>query len=88
MDAIGPMETTSKGGAKYALVVGDGLHTQVEEAKFMEFKEFMETQTGRKLRCIRTDNGSEFVNLKFRQYCAERGIQDKTSVPYSPQHHG
>lgn len=33
--------------------------------KFIEFKQFIENQTGQKIKMIRIDNGGEFVNSKI-----------------------
>nr|GEZ81447.1 hypothetical protein [Tanacetum cinerariifolium] len=40
------------------------------------------------IRCIRTDNGTEFVNQTLRDYYEEVGISHKTSVARSPQQNG
>ena len=45
----------------------------------------MEAECGRKLRVLRTDNGSEFMVAEFASYCADEGIQRHYSAPYSPQ---
>ena len=44
-----------------------------------------ERQTGRKLRCIRTDGGGEFCNELWESYCREFGIVHKTTSAYSSQ---
>jgi transposase InsO family protein len=44
-----------------------------------------EVECGRKLRMLRTDNGSEFTAAEFALYCADEGVQRHYSVPYSPQ---
>nr|GFA35857.1 hypothetical protein [Tanacetum cinerariifolium] len=40
------------------------------------------------VRCIRTDNGTEFVNQTLRDYYEEVGISHETSVARSPQQNG
>ncbi|GKD27358.1 retrovirus-related pol polyprotein from transposon TNT 1-94, partial [Tanacetum coccineum] len=40
------------------------------------------------VRCIRTDNGTEFVNQTFREYYENVGISHKTSVARSSQQNG
>lgn len=38
-------------------------------SKFREWKVAVETQTERKVKCLRTDNGLEFCNQEFDNYC-------------------
>ncbi|GLI60618.1 hypothetical protein VaNZ11_002766, partial [Volvox africanus] len=45
----------------------------------------LETQCGRQLKCIRTDNGGEFVNVRVKEFCTQRGVKHELSVPYTPQ---
>ncbi|GJU01423.1 retrovirus-related pol polyprotein from transposon TNT 1-94, partial [Tanacetum coccineum] len=40
------------------------------------------------VRCIRTDNGTEFVNQMLREYYEKVGISHKTYVACSPQQNG
>jgi hypothetical protein len=37
---------------------------------------------------IRSDNGSEFKNLKVEEYLEEEGIKHEFSAPYTPQQNG
>ena len=45
----------------------------------------VENQTGRKLKCLRTDNGGEFKFEELVKFCRERGIQREYTTPYSPE---
>ena len=45
----------------------------------------VENQTGRKLKCLQTDNGGEFKSEEFVQFCRERGIRREYTTPYSPE---
>ncbi|XP_073844139.1 uncharacterized protein, partial [Musca autumnalis] len=56
--------------------------------KFKEFKEMVERQTGRKIKCLRSDNGTEFVNNNFNAYLKEHGIVRQLTVPHTPQQNG
>lgn len=97
-DLKGPMDTPSKGGARYAIVFVDDwtryaqvylLKSKTEVlARFKEFKAEAVVLAGGRLRCIRTDNGTEYVNRAFNSFCSSKGIVHQTSVPYSPQHNG
>ncbi|GJZ61405.1 retrovirus-related pol polyprotein from transposon TNT 1-94 [Tanacetum coccineum] len=40
------------------------------------------------VRCIRTDNGTEFINQMLREYYEKVGISHETSVACSPQQNG
>ena len=42
---------------------------------FRVFKALVENQSRRKLKVLRYENGGEYVNSKFIQYCADAGIQ-------------
>jgi len=43
-------------------------------ASFTEWKKMVETQSERKLKHLRTDNGLEFCNHKFNEVCKKEGI--------------
>ena len=45
----------------------------------------METQTGRKIKSLRSDNGGEYTLGEFVEYCAEAGIRREFTVPENPQ---
>ncbi|GJX84109.1 putative RNA-directed DNA polymerase [Tanacetum coccineum] len=46
-----------------------------------------ERQTGKKLKCIRSDNGGEYIG-PFDAYCREHGIQHQKTPPKTPQLNG
>ena len=52
------------------------------------FKALVENQSGRRLKILRYDNGSEHVKYDFIQYCKDVGIQMQHSIPYTPQQNG
>ena len=93
-----PNTVSSLSGAKYFLTFTDDYSKKVWiyflKAKtevfdyFAEWKLLMENQTGRKIKCIRTDNGLEFCNQKFDQLCKESGIKRHKTCPYTPQQNG
>ncbi|KAE9084570.1 hypothetical protein PF010_g20776 [Phytophthora fragariae] len=94
-DVMGPMKSTSKGGAKYILTfVGDFLRYGVAyflkkksevASKLKVFMRFYEKQWGERLMCLRSDNGTEFVNKDVARICTLNGIMHQRTVPYSPQ---
>ncbi|GMF33539.1 unnamed protein product [Phytophthora fragariaefolia] len=97
-DVMGPVRTVSKGGAKYVLtfvddysryVVAYFMKTKSEVAnKLKGFKAFYENQWGERLKCLRSDNDTEFVNKTFTELCRRNGIMHQRTVPYSPQQNG
>ena len=42
--------------------------------KFKEFKALVESQTGKNIKMLRTDNGDEFCENDFKQFCKECGV--------------
>ncbi|GAA5830367.1 hypothetical protein JCM3770_000664, partial [Rhodotorula araucariae] len=55
---------------------------------FIRFKAAAENESGRRLRCFRSDNGGEFVSHAWNDYLHEHGIARETPPPYSPQSNG
>ncbi|TYZ66515.1 hypothetical protein PybrP1_006514 [[Pythium] brassicae (nom. inval.)] len=97
-DVVGPMETKSKGGARYGLVLVDEwsrfvviylLKTKSQVLQSVKaYKSEMEATTGERLRCLRSDNGSEYISKAFATFYSSSGIKHQTSAPYSPQQNG
>ncbi|GAA0142710.1 transmembrane signal receptor [Lithospermum erythrorhizon] len=96
-DLCGPMTTKTLGGYCYFVTFIDNhsrrlwaypLKTkdQVYEL-FKQFHVMVERESGKTLKCIRTDNGGEYIGL-FDQYCRAHGIRHEQSVPKTPQHNG
>lgn len=56
--------------------------------KFCEWKELVENQMSKKVKVLRTDNGLEFCNIKFNEYCAKNGIERHRTCTYTPQQNG
>lgn len=57
-------------------------------SKFKAFKALVENETGKKLKCLRSDRGGEFTSNEFVKYCDEQGIKRQVSVPRTPQKNG
>jgi transposase InsO family protein len=47
-----------------------------------------ENQLRSRVKCVRSDRGTEFLNSRFKSFCAEQGIVHETSAPYTPQQNG
>ncbi|KAH9670747.1 hypothetical protein KPL70_017094 [Citrus sinensis] len=94
----GPSQTISLGGAKYFLSFIDDYSRMVwvyvlkgkDEVfeRFKQWKALVETQSGRKIKRLRTDNGLEFCNKQFDDFCKLNGIARHKTVSYTPQQNG
>ena len=48
----------------------------------------MEVQCGKNLKCLRTDNGGEYVSKVFEDFCDSKGIKRELTSPYNPPQNG
>ena len=55
---------------------------------FSECLAMVKNQTGRKLKCLRTDNGGEFKSEDFVKFCREHSIWREYTAPHSPEQNG
>ena len=55
---------------------------------FLEWKKMIEKKTGSRIKTLRTDNGLEFVDNKFFQYCVSEGIVRHRTYAERPQQNG
>nr|GEY54927.1 retrovirus-related Pol polyprotein from transposon TNT 1-94 [Tanacetum cinerariifolium] len=76
MDLYGLMHAESVNGKKYILVIVD------------DYSRFTWVRLNVKVRRIRIDNRTKFVNQTLRDYYEEVGISHETSVARSPQQNG
>lgn len=95
MDLWGPARVKSNGGASYALFMTDGASSMRKEFFFsektaeavlqavMEYVAEAETQTGKRVKCFRVDNGREFLNSVLEAFCRDKGIRIETPAPYA-----
>ena len=51
---------------------------------FKKFKALVEKQTGRKIKKLKTDNGLEFCESEFIEFCAVNGIARHKTLVVSP----
>ncbi|KFD46771.1 hypothetical protein M513_12352 [Trichuris suis] len=97
-DICGPMQVRSSSGARYFISLIDDfsrksfvyfLKNKTEALqKFKEFVAFIERKTSRKVKCLRTDNGQEYVNEHFAQFLTANGIRHERSIPDTPEQNG
>ena len=55
---------------------------------FQQFHTMVERETGKHFKCLRTDNGGEYISQEFRDYCSKHGIWHEKTVSFTPQHNG
>lgn len=97
-DVCGPILIRSHGHARFFVTFIDDFSRKcfvyVLKSKgevftqFLKFKERVERETERKIKTLRTDNGTEYENNKFHEFFAKHGIKHEKSAPYSPQQNG
>src|SRR5947209_362323 len=98
MDLCGPMPVASIGGNKYVATFLDDFSkmsfVRIIDSKsktagvVREVISMLETQCGRRVKAIRTDNGTEYVNKELTEFLQSRGIIHQTTVPYNPEQNG
>ena len=98
MDVCGPLEETSRGGARYLATFLDDFSklSMVEPVaqksevagKVKEVIQKLETQSGQNLQTVRTDRGSEYLNTELDNYYKRKGVVHQTTAPYTPEQNG
>ena len=53
--------------------------------KFCEFKAFIDKESGKKIKALRSDNSGEYVSQEFKEFCAAEGIKRELMTPHNPQ---
>ncbi|KPM06225.1 hypothetical protein QR98_0046980 [Sarcoptes scabiei] len=96
-DICGPL-TTSNEDFKYFITFIDEksrfccIFTIKDRSETLEcFKQFVkwaETQTGKKVKSLLTDNAKEYRSANFDKYCIAKGIERVEIPPHSPQQNG
>ncbi|KAE8692022.1 hypothetical protein F3Y22_tig00110863pilonHSYRG00024 [Hibiscus syriacus] len=97
-DVWGPSTTSSLGGSRYYVTFIDDFSRKVwvyflkqkSEVfeKFKLWKGEVENQTGRKIKCLRSDNGTEYTDSQFLHFCKEHGIKRHFTVRKTLQQNG
>ncbi|KAL2230371.1 UNVERIFIED_CONTAM: Retrovirus-related Pol polyprotein from transposon RE1 [Sesamum indicum] len=98
LDLWGPYKTPNISGCHYVLTILDDYsrslwtylikHKDQVSSILLTFSSMVETQFGTKIKVLRSDNGSEFVNLECQKLCQNLGILHQTSCVYTPQQNG
>ena len=55
---------------------------------FKKWKAMVEKETGLKVKCLRSDNGGEYIDGGFSEYYAAQGIRMEKTIPGTPQQNG
>lgn len=56
--------------------------------KFKTWLAMVERETGKLMKCLRSDNGGEYTSTEFKQFCDTKGIKRHFTVPNTPQQNG
>ena len=76
-DLWGPSPVASLGGSRYSFIDDSSRKVWVYFLKnksdvfeiFKKWKAMVETETGLKVKCLRSDNGGEYMDGRFSEYC-------------------
>ena len=52
------------------------------------WKCLVENEIGKKLKCLRSDNGGEYCSHEFEDYCSTNGICRQKNISRTPQENG
>ena len=67
--------------AKYGPIL---LKERMKSFQFSNVLSHVETQIGKKVKCLRSDNGGEYVSKPFQDFCNLKGIKRELTAPYNP----
>jgi transposase InsO family protein len=98
MDTVGPSRVRSMGGKWYVLMIIDD-YSRYSWVFFLVSKDELfehfwsltlrlNNEHPNCLKAIRSDNGTEFKNASFDEFCFEHGIDQRFSTPRVPQQNG
>ncbi|CAM8876608.1 unnamed protein product [Rhodiola kirilowii] len=97
-DLWGPTKTESHSGKKYFMTFIDDFSRRVwiyflarkSDAfeTFKTWKTLVENQTGKHIKRLRTDNGLEYLDSEFINFCKLAGIAKHHTVASNPQQNG
>ena len=98
VDLCGPMEVSSIGGSNYFLLFKDDFshYRFVYPIKYKtevpgvlkKFLALAENDTGRKVKTLRSDHGTEILNEAVTRMLEDAGIRHQLSAPYCPEQNG
>jgi len=97
-DIFGPQSPPSLVGSRYILTFIDDFSryskvyfleqkSQTFE-KFQEYKAYVEKQTSKTLKILRSDNGGEYINHEMLTFIRAEGIRHETTTSDTPEQNG
>jgi transposase InsO family protein len=97
-DVCGPFPNESYGGSKYFLTVIDDFspfswvfflkRKSGTSITLRVFYNHVERQFGKKIKRIRSDNGSEYISNELKNFFLTSGVIHELTPPYSPESNG
>jgi transposase InsO family protein len=94
----GPAQVSSLGGSNYYVTFIDDATRKtwvyfIRQKSdvfdtFKKWKDLVENETGKKLKCLRSDNGGEYFSKDFDDYYSYHQIHREKTVPRTPQENG
>jgi len=97
-DVWGPAQVPSVGNSLYFVTFIDDAtrklwvfflkHKSDVFETFKKWRACVETETGNKLKCLKSDNGGEYCSKEFENFCSSHGIRRLKTVPGTPQQNG
>jgi transposase InsO family protein len=98
MDTVGPSQVRSMGGKWYVLIIVDE-YSRYSWVFFLESKDEvfeyfrslvlrLNNEHPNCLKAIHSDNGTEFINASFDQFCLEQSVDQQFSTLLVPQQNG
>jgi hypothetical protein len=97
-DVWGPSQVSSLGGSCYYVTFIDDstrktwvycIRQKIDVFDtFKKWKAWVENETGKRLKCLRSDSGGEYCSKEFDDYCSYHGIPREKTVPGTPQENG
>jgi hypothetical protein len=98
LDVVGELPVPGADGERYMLTVLDDFSRWGDSMALSSKSQvggavntiilYLENQTGHKVKVVRSDRGSEFVNADMLEFFNSKGIRHDTSAPYTPQQNG
>jgi transposase InsO family protein len=98
MDTVGPSRVRSMGGKWYVLIISDDyscyfwlFFLQSKDEVFEHFQSLalrLNNEHPNFLKAIRSDNGIEFRNASFDQFCLEHSVDQQFFTLHVPQQNG
>ena len=97
-DLCGPIGIESYTGENFFIIIFDHysrmmivIYLRENSKEFEKFKWYLarvEKEIGKRLKCLRSDRGCEFISNEFNNFYIERGIKRQVSAPCTPEQNG